>query len=157
MGEKPERLSQVLGATVTGQQGENLGQITDFVIHPASGRIQFAVISLSDPAQAGKLTAVPWQLVRPGTSPNTFMLNADKQKLSTAPTFDATSWPDFSQPTWMQQLYSHYGVQPHRMGLGERGQPGSEGGAGSSGGAGTSGGAGSSPDQGASPTPGSPK
>ena len=82
-----------------------MGTITDFVVNPAFGRIHFAVLSLSDPSQSGKLTAVPWQLVRPGSDPSTFMLNVDKQKLASAQTFDATSWPDFSQPSWSQQIY----------------------------------------------------
>ncbi|MDB6017957.1 MAG: photosystem reaction center subunit [Pedosphaera sp.] len=155
--QKPERLSQVMGATVKSSSGETLGQINDFVVNPASGRIQFAIISLSD--QSGKMTAVPWSLVKPGSDPSTFTLNADKQKLSSAQTFDATSWPDFSQQDWSQKIYSYYGVQPpSRMG-GHIPTGGSESGEGSSGiqpggspgssGSGSSSGAGSS-------TPGSP-
>ncbi|MDB6111056.1 MAG: photosystem reaction center subunit [Pedosphaera sp.] len=128
--QKPERLSQIMGATVKGQTGETLGQINDFVVNPASGRIQFAVISLSD--QSGKLTAVPWPLLRPGSDPSTFTLNVDKQKLSSAQTFDASSWPDFSQPGWSQKVYSYYGIQlPGRMGGGVP-TGGSESGGGSS-------------------------
>ena len=52
--QKPERLSQIMGATVKGQTGDTLGQINDFIVNPASGRIQFAILSLSD--QSGKLT-----------------------------------------------------------------------------------------------------
>lgn len=112
---RAERLSQVMGGTVKSTTGETLGQINDFVISPHSGRIQFAVISLS--SQPGKLTAVPWQLLRPSGEPNTFTLHASKEKLDTAPTFDASSWPDVTQPQWSQQIYSYYGVQPpSRMG-----------------------------------------
>ncbi len=112
--QKPERLSQLMGASVKGQNGETLGQINDFIVQPTYGRIQFAVISLSD--QSGKLTAVPWQLVQPGTDPTSLTLNVDKQKLSSAQTFDASSWPDFSQPGWSHTIYSYYGIQPGRMG-----------------------------------------
>ncbi|MDB6023512.1 MAG: photosystem reaction center subunit [Pedosphaera sp.] len=127
---RSERLSQLMGSTVKDQQGNTLGQINDFVVNPASGRIQFAVISLND--QAGKLTAVPWQLVKPGADPTTSTLAASKDKLDSAMTFDASSWPDFSQPSTHQQIYAHFGVQPSHMGGAEPGA-GNESGTGSSG------------------------
>jgi hypothetical protein len=105
-----------MGATIKDQQGNTVGQVNDFIVHPASGRIQFAVISLSD--QTGKLTAVPWPLLRPGSDPSTFTLNVDKQKLASAQTFDTTSWPDFSQPSTAQQIYSYYGIQMQGRGMG---------------------------------------
>jgi sporulation protein YlmC with PRC-barrel domain len=117
MSHKSERLSQLMGTTVKNAQGENLGQINDFVVDPTSGRIQFAIISLSDPSQSGKLTAVPWSLARMGAEPNSIMLNVDKEKLASAQTFDATSWPDFNQSDWSQRTYSHFGVtEPRAMG-----------------------------------------
>lgn len=112
----PERASQLMSATVKDQQGNSVGQINDFVINPTSGRVQFAIISLSD--QAGKLTAVPWPLIRPGSEPNSVTLNVSKQKLDSAQTFDASSWPDFSQPSTSQQIYSYFGVQPGHFGAG---------------------------------------
>jgi hypothetical protein len=99
-----------MGATVKDQQGNTIGQINDFVVNPTSGRLQFAIISLND--QSGKLTAVPWQLVRPGSDPTTCTLSISKSKLDNAQTFDASSWPDFGQTSTTQQIYSHYGVQP---------------------------------------------
>lgn len=108
----PERATRLMNANVKDLQGNSVGQISDFIINPASGRIQFAVISLSD--QSGKLTAVPWGLIRPGSDPNTCTLNVSKQKLEGSQTFDSNSWPDFSQPSTSQQIYSYFGVQPGR-------------------------------------------
>jgi len=114
-GQNSKRLSQLMGATVKGQDGQTLGQINDFIVQPNFGRIQFAVISLAD--QSGKLTAVPWQLLQPGTETTSFTLNVNKQKLDNAQTFDASTWPDFTQPGWGHSIYSYYGVQPpNRMG-----------------------------------------
>lgn len=122
-----ERLSQLMGSTVKDQQGNTIGQINDFVVNPTSGRIQFAVISLND--QAGKLTAVPWQLVRPGADPTTSTIAVSKQKLDSAQTFDASSWPNFNQPQTDQQIYSHFGIQPPgHMGYGHQGGVGTSGG-----------------------------
>jgi sporulation protein YlmC with PRC-barrel domain len=111
MSHKSERLSQLMGTTVKNAQGETMGQLNDFVVDPASGRIQFAIISLSDPSQSGKLAAVPWSLARMGAEPNSIVLNVDKDKLASAQTFDATSWPDFDQTEWIQKTYSHFGVK----------------------------------------------
>lgn len=108
-GQQSQRLSQLMGATVKDQQGNSIGQINDFVVNPMSGRIQFAVISLND--QSGKLTAVPWQMVRPGSDPTTCVVTASKDKLDDAQTFDASSWPDFTQPSTSRDIYSHYGMQ----------------------------------------------
>jgi hypothetical protein len=139
-----------MGATVKDQQGNTLGQVNDFIVSPASGRIQFAVISLSD--QTGKLTAVPWPLLKPGTDPSTFTLNVDKQKLASAQTFDTTSWPDFSQPSTAQQIYSFYGIQGRGMG-GRMPMGGSEGGSSGSSSGGTSGSSGGA-DQSSTNNPG---
>ena len=46
----------------------------------------------------------------------TFVARVDSQKIEQAPSFSKTQWPDISQPTWSQQIYSHYGVQPEAVG-----------------------------------------
>jgi len=85
------RLSNLMNATVQSQEGKTLGNIRDFTVDPQSGRIGFAVLSLSSAGAAsdtstsgretvpssrssasgipsssytttGKLIPVPWQL-----------------------------------------------------------------------------------------------
>jgi sporulation protein YlmC with PRC-barrel domain len=93
MGHHELRASQLTGAQVTGSSGSQIGTISDTIINPASGRIDFAVISLSGAgtsgtsgsaasttdtsgtsavgatgtatAGSGKQVAVPWMLLRP--------------------------------------------------------------------------------------------
>jgi sporulation protein YlmC with PRC-barrel domain len=105
------RASQLNTASIKSSSGETLGQINDLVVDPATGRIEFAVISPTGGAQPGKLTAVPWTLLRPSGEASTLTANIEKDKLSTAQTFDRYQWPDMSQETWAQQVYSHYGLQ----------------------------------------------
>jgi PRC-barrel domain protein len=45
----------------------------------------------------------------------TFTAQVDQEKLQQAPSFSRTQWPDIS-PTWSQQVYSHFGVQPEAAG-----------------------------------------
>lgn len=91
-----QRASQLTGAQVNGASGQTLGTINDVLINPASGRIDFAVISLNASAETGaagtpatagapgststsgatsststsgeKLVAVPWPLLRPSSA-----------------------------------------------------------------------------------------
>jgi sporulation protein YlmC with PRC-barrel domain len=53
MGHQEVRGSQLMGATITGSSGENLGTVSDTIINPTSGRIDFAVVSLSSSSTGG--------------------------------------------------------------------------------------------------------
>lgn len=73
------RLSELMRANVQSQEGKTLGNIRDITVDPQSGRIEFAILSLSSAgaatgtsttgtpsvtagATSGKLIPVPWQL-----------------------------------------------------------------------------------------------
>jgi sporulation protein YlmC with PRC-barrel domain len=85
------RSSQLTGVQITGSTGSEIGTISDTIINPALGRLEFAVISLnnapattatgatagtpsstgitsSTSAVGGKQVAVPWMLLRPGSA-----------------------------------------------------------------------------------------
>lgn len=84
----------------------------------------------SDGSSGGKLVAVPWALLRSssssattssssvsgvGTSSSslgqqTFVFAGDASKLQSAPSFDQSNWPDISQYSWRQSIYSHFGM-----------------------------------------------
>jgi hypothetical protein len=104
-------LSQLTGSSLKNTSGESLGQINDFVVDPTTGRIEFAVLSLSGGANSGKLTAIPLTLIRPSGEGQNLTANIDKDKLASAQTFDRSQWPDMSQENWGQTVYSHYGLQ----------------------------------------------
>src|SRR3954469_9002343 len=105
------RLSQLTGSSIKNTSGDSLGQINDFVVDPTTGRIEFAVVSLKEGGNTGKLTAIPWTLIRPSGEGNNLTANIDKDKLASAQTFERSNWPDMSQESWGQQIYSHYGLQ----------------------------------------------
>jgi len=52
------RSTKIMGAQVKSSSGEDVGRIEDVVLNPASGRIDFAIIS-----SESKLVPVPWQLL----------------------------------------------------------------------------------------------
>jgi sporulation protein YlmC with PRC-barrel domain len=78
----------------------------------------------TDTSSGGKLVAVPWMLLRPSTLPSssvggvssstlgqsTFAFAGDTSKLMSAPSFDQSNWPDITQYSWRQSIYSHFGM-----------------------------------------------
>lgn len=141
MGHHELRASKLMGAEVKTSSGESLGRIEDVIVNPASGRIDFAVISYStsgDNSAAGlsgsstasttattssnsgeKLVPLPWTMIRASGAGATtssgeqpaFVFNGDKSRLQGAPSFDRNSWPDVSQSDWNQRITTYFGAQ----------------------------------------------
>ena len=101
----------LLGNDVYNEQGENLGNIKEFMIDMPSGRIAYAVLSFGGFLGMGdRLFAVPWQALKLDTANKRFALNVVKEKLKDAPGFDKDHWPSMADPTWATSVHSFYGV-----------------------------------------------
>lgn len=57
MGHQELSTSQLTGAQVTGSSGQQIGTISDIIVNPASGRLDFAVISVNESGTAGSATS----------------------------------------------------------------------------------------------------
>jgi sporulation protein YlmC with PRC-barrel domain len=100
----------IIGREVQNAAGEHLGKIEDLVIDPATGRIQFAILSFGGFAGAGdRLFAVPWESLRVPTGRNYYALDFDKTMLRDAPGFDRDTWPDMTDPDWQRRIDNYYG------------------------------------------------
>ncbi len=107
------RASHLLGAGVHNQQNEKLGDIKDLMVDLPSGRVPFAVLSSGGLLGVGdQLVAVPVSSFAQSTDDRTLVLNMDKQRLQSAPSFARNNWPDMNDPTWSSRVYSFYGQQP---------------------------------------------
>lgn len=177
---QPVRLSQLMHTSLKSQSGESLGQVQDIVIDPTSGQIQFAVLSLNSSGTGapgtststttgtstgtsttpgastttstttgGQLVALPWRLIT-SSGQGQFTASVDRSTLQSAPTFSSSSWPTMDS-TWMQGVYSHFGVSPSSTGA-----PGTSSGTGTSTGTGTGTGLGNPSTPGVPSTPGTP-
>lgn len=114
------KASDVIGTNLKNSKDETVGEIEDLVIDPASGRIDYAVVSLDVKGSLkDKWYAVPFQTLEvramPGErkekSRSEFTLNLDPMKFDTAPNFDKDKWPDMTAPAWRTELDKHYGVK----------------------------------------------
>jgi sporulation protein YlmC with PRC-barrel domain len=106
--------STLEGDSVRNAAGDNLGKIDEIMIDIPTGRVAYAVLSFGGFLGMGdKLFAIPWSLLRIDEDEKCFVLDVDKQVLANAPGFDKNSWPDMSNSTWGNEVFSYYHVKPY--------------------------------------------
>ncbi|WP_088279155.1 PRC-barrel domain-containing protein [Ideonella sp. A 288] len=102
----------LMGNDVYNKDGEDLGDIKEFMIDMATGRIAYAVLSFGGVLGMGdKLFAVPWSALTLDTENKRFTLNALKEALKDAPGFDKDHWPSMADDTWATGVHKFYGTK----------------------------------------------
>jgi hypothetical protein len=100
----------LLGNDVYNSANEDLGDIKEFMIDMASGRVAYAVLSYGGVLGIGdKLFAVPWNALRLDTVNKRFTLDIAKSALKDAPGFDKDHWPSMADRTWATSIHKFYG------------------------------------------------
>lgn len=118
------KASDVVGADIKNASGD-IGEVEDLVVDPMTGRIDYAVISLKERGK-DQWHAVPWSTLN-ATVPAgmkdkkdvvepEFTLNADAERLKSAPGFPKDKWPDFNGPAWRSEIDTHYDARRARNG-----------------------------------------
>ena len=101
----------LLGNDVYNKNGDDLGDIKEFMIDMASGKIAYAVLSFGGLLGMGdKLFAVPWAALTLDTANKRFTLNVAKEALKEAPGFNQDRWPAMSDKTWASGVHKFYGT-----------------------------------------------
>ncbi len=101
----------LLGNDVYNKDGQDLGDIKEFMIDMASGKVAYAVLSYGGVLGMGdKLFAVPWAALVLDTVNKRFTLNVLKESLKDAPGFDKDRWPAMSDKTWASGVHHFYGM-----------------------------------------------
>ncbi len=101
----------LLGNDVYNTDGEDLGDIKEFMLDMASGKVAYAVLSFGGLFGMGdKLFAVPWAALTLDTENKRFTLNVPKTVLKDAPGFDQDRWPSMSDKTWARGVHEFYGT-----------------------------------------------
>jgi sporulation protein YlmC with PRC-barrel domain len=105
--------SNIVGKDVKTGQGEEIGQIKDIVLD-TNGCVAYTVVATGGAgahvAGGGKTVVVPWTVysISPGAS--VYTVRVDKEKIYSAPVFESSRIQEYSNPQWVDQVYSHYGV-----------------------------------------------
>lgn len=101
---------EVIGRKVKNPQDENLGKIEEIVLDKKNGLVRYVVLSHDGFLGMGdKFTALPWSIFKYDPNEECFILNVDKEKIKNAPSFDKDNWPNMSDRTWGEKVYSYYG------------------------------------------------
>ncbi len=104
----------LLGNDVYNRDGEDLGDIKEFMIDMASGKVEYAVLSFGGILGLGdKLFAVPWKALTLDTENKRFTLDANKESLDDAPGFDKDHWPSMADKSWAANVHKFYGTVYH--------------------------------------------
>lgn len=101
----------LVGNDVYNANGDDLGDIKDFMVDMNTGTIRYAVLSFGGFLGMGdKLFAVPWNALTLDTNNHRFVLNVAKETLKDAPGFDKDHWPAMADPSWAQGVHRFYGT-----------------------------------------------
>ena len=101
----------LLGNDVYNKDGEDLGDIKEFMIDMTSGQIGYAVLSFGGLLGMGdKLFAVPWRALALDTVNKRFTLNVPKATLKDAPGFNKDNWPSMADKAWAAGVHHFYGT-----------------------------------------------
>lgn len=101
----------VMGNDVHNKDGEQLGDVKEFMIDMASGKIAHAVLSFGGLLGVGdKLFPVPWSALVLGTIHKRFTLNVLKEALKDALGFDKDHWLSMADATRASGVYKFCGT-----------------------------------------------
>ncbi len=99
----------LIGDDVENPQGESLGDLKDFMLDTAAGKIAYAVVSFGGILGMGdKLFAVPWSALTIDHEGHKLILNVSKDRLKDAPGFDKDHWPNFADAAFAEKISSYY-------------------------------------------------
>lgn len=95
------RASELVDYQVVNPQGEDLGEIEDFIIGLNSGRVRYAVLSFGGFLDIGdELFPVPLNAMTFNQAENAFVLDVQPETLENASGFGSDVWPELGDPAW---------------------------------------------------------
>jgi hypothetical protein len=98
------RASTIVGADVRDLQDRKVGKIKDLILGSARGDIAYAVVVFDGITAGGrKYHAIPWKALQPGDG-RYYVLQADRETISLAPSFDRGKWPDLTERSWSEEV-----------------------------------------------------
>lgn len=111
--DSPKRLiasNRVEGTAVYNRQGEKLGRIESFMVDKRSGQAEYAVMSFGGLFGLGNdHYPLPWNMLEYDPDKGGYVVDLDKEKLKSGPSFRAGEEPDFDR-NFDRRVYDYYGV-----------------------------------------------
>ena len=98
------------GENVVNHKAEELGNIKEILLDMRTGKIVYAVLSLTIFNLREKLFAVPWAALTLDAVNKRFVVNIERSRLVDAPCFEKDAWPDMTDTVWTHRLHAYYGT-----------------------------------------------
>jgi hypothetical protein len=100
---------KVEGTAVYNRDGEKLGTIKNFMVGKRNGRVEYAVLSFGGLFGMGeRYHPLPWNALNYDTDEGGFVVDIDKQKLESGPSYEPGKEPEFDR-NYGEKVYGHYG------------------------------------------------
>jgi sporulation protein YlmC with PRC-barrel domain len=99
---------------VVNPEGEDMGQVQNFMVDLNTGRIPFVVVVFGGTlGLTDKWFAIPWELLGWRTRDRKFILDLPREKLKKAPGIDKSKWPEEIDLAWLENVYVYFGCSPY--------------------------------------------
>jgi sporulation protein YlmC with PRC-barrel domain len=104
--------SKLIGTKVKASQGEEIGVIKDVVLDRNTGCMAYTVLSTGGTGTrvTGKTVAVPWAVYSPTSDLSVLTVTVDRDRVYNAPVFDYARIDEYTTTTYINNVYSYYGV-----------------------------------------------
>ena len=106
--------TKIIGMKVKTTQGEEVGEVKDVVLDRSTGCMAYTVLSTGATgtrvSEHTKTVAVPWSVYTVTPDARVLTVEVDREKIYSAPAFDYARIEEFSSPTYINNVYSYYGV-----------------------------------------------
>lgn len=103
------RSSKIIGTAVRDMHDRKIGEIKDLLLDSRRGAVAFAIVNFGGVLGVGsKYHAIPWQILRPSDDGRYYVLQADRETISLAPSFDRGNWPDLSDERWSADVERYW-------------------------------------------------
>lgn len=104
------KASDIIGMRVNNYQNEKLGTVEDLGVDLESGRIVQVILSTGGYLGINeRLSAVPPGALHHDVANKVLHLDANKQKLKSAPEFKTANWVEYSDADHLSAVYTYYG------------------------------------------------
>lgn len=101
---------KVAGSKVENIKGDSLGHIEEIMVDKISGRVAYAVLNYgSFLGMGGKLFALPWDILKYNTDRDAYVIDLPEDRLKSAPSFEASDWPDLGNRDYGKRIHDYYG------------------------------------------------
>jgi hypothetical protein len=105
----------VINASVTNLQQEDMGSIDALVVNFEQGHVAYAVVSFGGFLGIGdELHAVPWTAFATRPLYDGLVLDVTRDRLERQEGFTRNELPRWDDQAWSQRLHQEFGTQPHR-------------------------------------------